>query len=288
MIVRGTLTLALAGAILAVPAAAQARPQVGWVKADRYAKQKRRPTLYYPGGLLDGRNRTVFCVETDKAPGTRITFGFRGRGKINQVKIVTGDATNSGSFRRSARVKTLVIHELGYVREIRLQDSASTQTVKLNPPLAGETVTVEIKDVHGEGKLTCLSDLVFYSRGKALSGSWMGRGLKYSRTRTPLLGIWAAGPEGAPEKFLSLYLDGSFRWVFRPNDPDLKGKTLKGRWMAKGRKLTLKTGGKTLALKLRRKRVVDEFTDEPRVELELSGGGKAARHIVGRYYDSWL
>lgn len=285
MIVRRALTLLAA---LAVAAPAEARIGVGWVRADGPAHGVSR-SLHWPGNLLDANPKTVFCVGGGArgASGRAFTIGFRGKGRITELEITTGDTRTRRRFAAHNRVKTLVLHEGDYKRELTLDDVAKPQTVKLSPPIRSDQVTFEITAVYGHSKTTCLADVVFRSGRHPLSGRWMARYLRYHRSTARVLGVWAAGPKGAPERFLSLYLDGTFRWAYSPNDPDQRGAHLRGRWRVRGRRLVLEARGRRHAVHLRLKRSEDD-NGEPLREIVLGKARGLPKRLPGTYRDRWL
>ena len=283
MFVRGhvgrRLLLVLLAAGLSLPAQGGRRGSIGFVKADPYAKSGRRPTLYHPGNLFDGRIQTAFCVERE-APRRRILIGLKGGPRVTALRITNGDQRSPSFFERHARVAKLVVRDAEYERVIELPDGRETLTVKLDPPVRSEWMELRIEKTHGDGPLVCLSDVLPLRAGHVLPGT---ERLKYNRAKERLLGAWAAGPRGAPEKFLTFYADGSFRWVYAPNDPDIRGRTLSGRWAAKGRRLEIRLHGKTLRLRWKRRTVRDE-ADEAMTQLELSGQGP----LADTYRDRWI
>ena len=59
------------------------------------------------------------------------------------------------------------------------------------------------------------------------------------------LGTWFGGYEGAPDKFLSFFFDGTYRFSVEPYDkPDQKEKVFTGEYDVSGSRLTLEIPGK--------------------------------------------
>jgi hypothetical protein len=119
--------------------------------------------------------------------------------------------------------------------------------VPISPPLVGARFTLEVLDQYPSedpDAPVCITDIVFYSEGKPLNGSWLTQKLKYDKGRAQLMGTWFAGPEGAPDHYLSFYFDGSFQYSFEPYDPALKHKAFHGEYDASGSRLTLDVPGK--------------------------------------------
>ncbi len=240
---------------LFVPAAASAQAQIGYAQATGYFKKDTRPTLYQPLHLLDGREATAWCTPTADPLDEQLTFGFKGPATIDEVRIYTGNGFDENSFTEFSRAKKLVIKGPTGAQTLTLADQRGQQAVALNPPLSGQQFTIEVLDQYGAEDLeapVCLTDIVFYSGGKALNGPWLTRHLKYDRAQAPLLGTWFAGSEGAPDRYLSFYFDGTWRFVYEPFDPMQTGAEHGGEYDAGGARLTVEQAKGKTALKLRR------------------------------------
>ncbi|HZH03029.1 MAG TPA: hypothetical protein VEY30_04530, partial [Myxococcaceae bacterium] len=90
----------------------------------------------------------------------------------------------------------------------------------------------------------CLTDLVFYSEGKPLNGPWLTPKLKYDKSQAGVLGTWYGGYEGAPDRFLSFFFDGTYRFTYEPLDSSAKRRTFSGTYDVTGSRLTLEIPGK--------------------------------------------
>lgn len=263
---------------------------VGFARASSSFKSDRRPTLYQPLHLLDGRDATAWCAgaEGDGA-GETITVGFKGVATIDALKITTGDAKDEATWKVKNRVRKLVVREERFTREIILADRREPQTYKFDPPIEAERLFFEIAEAYrgsGDAAPTCLSDIVFVSRGKALNGSFLGERLGYDRGRSQLMNLWTAGPEGSPEKFLGLYYDGTFRFRYVPLDPDLRGAHHAGEYRLEGRRLLVKFAASAwIDARLKRERI---GRDDGRVvtRLVLKGEG-LPRELRDTFVDLW-
>jgi hypothetical protein len=85
----------------------------------------------------------------------------------------------------------------------------------------------------------CVSDVIFLAQGRALNGPWLMPQLKPAPRMAALLGTWFAGYEGAPDRFLSFYLDGTFRYVAEPFEDAAGRRNVKGRYSVGSTQLTL-------------------------------------------------
>jgi hypothetical protein len=236
---------------------------VGYAQAADYLDKDTRPQVYTPLNVLDGRDATVWCASDKQGTRALMTIGFKGVASVDEVRVYTGNGSSRDSFKSYARAKKVTVEGRNGARNFTLEDKRGLQTVPLNPPISGGWVTLEVVDTYpaSEPEIpVCLTDVVFYSGGKPLNGTKLAPRLKYDARQAPLLGTWFAGHEGAPDRFLSFYVDGTYRFVHEPvtDEP------------------TVLTGGFTtsstrLSLELPKKgRISVKFT---RAEAEGSAGG---------------
>lgn len=235
----------LAAVLLGLPAYAG---PVGYAQATGYFKKDSRPTLYQPLNLLDGRDKTAWCTTSSDPLNDHLIFGFKGSARIEEVRIVTGNQFDEATFKDFARAQKFELKGLRDGRKFTVADKRGMQSVPLNPPLEASRVTLEVLDVYASDDPempVCITDVIFISDGKPLNGPWMAPKLKYDKAMQPLLGTWFAGYEGAPDRFLSFYYDGTYRYSFEPFDQGRdKPKELAGSWDATPSRLTLEVPGK--------------------------------------------
>jgi hypothetical protein len=227
-------------------ASAQAAASTGYAHATGYFKKDSRPTLYQPLNLLDAREATAWCSATPDYLNDTITFGFKGLVKLDEVRIYTGNGFDKDTFQSFSRARKLRITGPERVHELQLSDERGLQAVTLNPPIEAEYVTLEVLDSFAPSDdpdvPTCLTDVIFYQSGRALSGRWMTPKLKYDKARANLLGTWFSGHEGAPDRSVSFFFDGTFRMVYEPYEG--RGRIYSGEYRAAGSRLTLEVPGK--------------------------------------------
>jgi|CXWL01.1.fsa_nt_gi hypothetical protein len=208
-----------------LPLAAAAGP-IGYAQASGYYKKDSRPTLYQPLNLLDGRDNTAWCSPTADPLNEVLSFGFNGPTRVDEVRISTGNNFDEGTFKEFARARKLVLKSGKQSQTIEINDERGGQGVVLRLPFTGERFTLEIVDQYpadDPDQPVCLTDVIFVLDGKALNGSWLLPKLKYDKQTLPLLGTWYAGFAGTPDRFLSFFIDGTFRYTFEPVD-DIRGK----------------------------------------------------------------
>jgi hypothetical protein len=223
-------------------------PPIGYAQASSYLKKDSRPTLYQPLNLLDGRELTAWCSSSGDLLADQLTFGFKDSATIDEVRIYTGNGFDDKTFREFARGKKFALKGPEGGQTFTVADTRGLQAVALQPPITGAQFTLEVLDVyHAEDPDTpvCITDIVFYSQGKPLNGAWLTQKLKYDRTRAPLLGTWFGGDEGAPDRFLAFFYDGTFRYLYEPYDPITNTRrSLTGNYTLMGDTLTLEMPGK--------------------------------------------
>lgn len=242
-------TTALCLAVVALPVAAAFAdpPQIGYASATGYLKQDSRPTLYQPLNLLDGREATAWCSTSADPLKDTLTFGFKGPVRIDEVRVYTGNGFDDATFKEFSRARKLLIKSPAGAQVVTVSDQRGQQAVQLKPALEGAQFTVEIQDLFPADDPeapVCVTDLVFYQDGKPLNGSWLTHQLKYDRAQAGLLGTWFAGSEGAPDKFLSFYFDGTWRFVYEPWGEPQNRKILEGDYDAAAARLALDAEGK--------------------------------------------
>ncbi|MBN1206581.1 MAG: hypothetical protein JXB05_16970 [Myxococcaceae bacterium] len=229
------LLLALAPRALAAP------PAVGYAQAEDYLEKDTRPGRYNPLNVLDGRDSTVWCAPEGDGARARMTIGFKGVARVDEVRIYTGNGSARETFKAYGRAKRIILEGKDSARSFTLEDKRGLQLVPLSPPVSGGWLTLEVVDTFPGSEPqapVCITDVIFYSGGKPLNGTKMAPRLKYDARTAPLLGTWFAGHEGAPDRFLSFYVDGTYRFVLEPLGEG-EPRVLTGGFTASGSRLAL-------------------------------------------------
>lgn len=206
------LFLASASGALAAP------PSVGYARAADYLEKDSHPERYHPLNVLDGRDTTVWCAPEGQG-SSPIIVGFKGVASVDEVRVYTGNGSDRASFKAYARAKKIALQGKDTARSFTVEDKRGSQTVPLNPPVSGGWLTLEVTETFPGSEPNapvCLTDIVFYSEGKPLNGTRLAPKLKYDARTAPLLGTWYGGLEGAPDRFLSFYVDGTYSFVHEP------------------------------------------------------------------------
>ncbi len=233
------LRLPLACLLLATAATAATTSPPGYAQAPSYLDKDGQPERYVPLHLLDGRDTTAWCA-SGEAPA-RVVIGFKDVVSVDEVRVYTGDGTERSAFKARARARKLTLTVVDASRGLTVEDKRGLQAVPLKTPLLGARFILEVVErfpgATGDAPV-CITDLVFYSGGKALNGTWLAPRMKYDARLAPLLGTWFGGLEGAPDRFLSFYVDGTYRFTREP----LEGggpSSVTGTYRVSGTRLTL-------------------------------------------------
>ncbi len=248
---------------------------IGYAQATGYFKKESRPTLYQPLNLLDAREATSWCTTGADPLNDQLTFGFKGSTRIDELRIYTGNGFDESTFHQFSRARKFVFRGPTGAQTFTVADQRGLQSVAVNPPLEGAQFTLEILDIfpaEDPDQPSCLTDVVFVSEGKPLNGSWLTSKLKYDKSQAPVLGTWFGGFEGAPDRFLSFYFDGTYRYAYEPIEGGTeKAKTLQGSYELSGTRMTLELPGKgKVSAQLHRE--VKELNGKKAVILRLEGG----------------
>ncbi len=241
--------LALAPALAALCAfPAFAGGGIGYAQATGYLKQDTRPTLYQPLNLLDARENTAWCSPSADPLNEQLFFGFKESAKIDEVRVYTGNGFSEQTFQEFARGKKFAIKGPAGAQAFTVADQRGFQAIALTPPIVGSEVIIEVLDQYpaeDPDASVCVTDFVFFSEGRALNGNWLSSKLKYDKHRAPFLGTWYAGYDGAPDRFLSFFFDGTYGYHFDPFDKDqAKEKSFQGSFEVSGARLSLEVPGK--------------------------------------------
>lgn len=263
-------SLLVAPLLLSTAASAASTVSPGYALAEDWLERKSQPERYVPLHLLDGRDTTAWCATgEDPAP---ITIGFKDAVTVDEVRVYTGDGTDRAAFKAHARARKFTLTSVDASRSLTVEDKRGLQAVRLSQPLPGARFILEIVDRFPGAKddaPVCITDVVFYSGGKALNGTWLASKLKYNARLAPLLGTWFGGLEGAPEGFLSFYWDGTYRYTREP----LEGggpTSVTGTYTLSGTRLSLEVP-KRGRVTLRLQKGGEEGTRSPEASLEVEG-----------------
>lgn len=238
--------------------------------ASSQLKSDTKPALYQALNVLDGNPATAWCEGVDgDGVGETIVVGFKGIGTIDEVRITTGEAKDAASFKAHGRVRQLDLKTDEKRHSFSVVDNTTPQSFKFDP-VETELLTLEVVEVapgEGDEKATCLADVIFLSKGKPINGTFLESKLRYDKGRTALMGRWYGGPEGARDKFLDFDFDGTYRYSFRPFDPEVKPVNFSGKYAFDGDRLRLEVPGKGWA----DVRTAPRATRDDAAVLELEG-----------------
>ncbi|RKH44865.1 discoidin domain-containing protein [Corallococcus sicarius] len=234
-------SLSVASLLLVSPSVLAAAPAApGYAQAEAYVDKDSRPERHAPLNLLDGRDTTAWCAEGEKP--TNIIIGFKDPVTLDEVRVYTGDGTSRDAFKAKGRVRKFTLTSVEASRSVTVQDKRGLQAVPLSQPLFGARFVLEVADRFPgtqEDAPVCLTDLILYSGGKPLNAPSLATRYKYDAKVAPLLGTWFGGHEGAPERFLSFFVDGTWRFSLEPLETREPTTVVTGTYTVSGQRVTL-------------------------------------------------
>jgi hypothetical protein len=254
-------TASLAFLLLAAPASAS--PSVGWVRASGQLDAS-IPPRYTPLNLLDGIPSTAWCSRNADSLSESLSFGFAEPVTLTRLDVSTGNAATVESFHAFSRVRKLLLRGPEATATLTLEDRLGVQTVQLEKPMRGKNFFLEVLDSYSaEDPLApvCLGDVLPFAGTVALAGKGLRNRLVYQPGRTEVLGLWYAGPEGAPDRTLTFFLDGTWRSL--PEGPSGKGKPSSGKWWTKAGAVWLTIPG------------MGKVEARPKVDVQKDANGRA-------------
>lgn len=196
---------------------------IGYAQATNYFKKDSRPTLYQPLNVLDGRDNTAWCTPNGDTLNDHLTFGFKGPEKIEEIRISTGNNFSPDTWNSFGRARKLELKGATKSKTLELKDERGMQSIIFDPPLEGTRFSLEVLDQYvpdDPDSPVCVTDVVFVSGGKPMNGSYLGSKLKYDKQTALVMGTWYAGYDEKPDRFLSFFFDGTFRFSFEPYDTE--------------------------------------------------------------------
>ncbi len=264
------MRLCCLGVFLLVAHAARAAPSVGWVRATGQLDSS-TPGQYTPLNLLDGQPSTVWCTRDADALSESLAFGFAEPVALTRLDVTTGNAASNETFHAFSRVRKLLLRGPDGTATLSVEDKLEAQTVQLAKPLHGKNFTLEVLDTYSaEDPLApaCLADVIPFAGATALAGPVLRTRLDYQPLKAAVLGLWYGGPEGAPDRTLTFFLDGS--WRSAPEGSG-KGKPSSGKWWTKTGQLWLTLPGAGKVQAQPQVNVSKDAAGKPLLTLSLQG-----------------
>ena len=245
--------------------------------------QDEESTATYGYNAVDGKVGTAWCSGPDPIE-QRLLLGFVKPERITHVSVVPGGVEAGKLDRAHARARVLELNDGRQKRTVVLKDDAEAQEVTLEPPLNARQLAITVKEAFpGETRDSgvCIADVTLRDGPTVLTGEALAKVARaFPRAKLKLVGPWVDEPT-APERFLTLSLDGSFAWNHAPL-MDGEPVSLQGTWDLGAGKLTLKPRGvaKPVVLKVAFNRVEGRGGSFDQLELE---GADAPEKLPGHY-----
>ncbi len=225
---------------------------------------------------VDGKPTTAWCTGGDDPKGQMLILGFSKQETITHISVIPGAVGGDGLDKSHARVSELEINNGQEKRTIVLQDDVKPMELELQPPMHAWKVALVIKDIRpaeGGKHSACLAEVTLRSGGITLTGENVARQVRgMARNKLALTGPWVDEPS-APERYLTLAMDGTFSWVFEPLMEGTPTK-LQGEWDLANGRLLLKPKGapKAIPLRMEREKVAGRKGTVDQLTLEGEGG----------------
>lgn len=271
--------------LFAMAAPAFAEP-LAYVRTSSQKDRATAPSQYHALNLLDEDPATIWCEDASgMGEKEEVRFYFKGRTRID--RIVIAPAVASGRVIQEIRLSD----ETNNVR-VTLGDSKVDQ--QLSKPLVGTNIILTIQKVGPANKTStlgpdtaCLADVLLYERNELFGGKLTQEKLKYDPMREKILGRWAGEPFGAPEKYITFSLDGTWEWSFE-GLVDQKKEKLTGEYRFRGDRLLMRRGeaGRWNDMRFTYKRVAVDPNDysSPKHDYDLFALNEAMEEkIAGEY-----
>jgi len=238
VVMRGVLTLALLAMTLA-PSGAWA--DVMYARSNGDWKEQSDPGRYGALNVLDDDKSTAWCAY-GTGKGAEIQVVFSETVQIDRIKVVTGNQASQKTFADFDRVRQLEIVEGDMMHTVSLNDKFGSQMLKFDPVLESNRFTFKLKaGYRGKSKRhACLSDIVFYSNGRPLNGRYLKPHIRKQVKSMEFIDTWISGPEFARDRELIFGINGVYRFVHIPNDPQEQTQRRTGAWRVKGSDLEIK------------------------------------------------
>ena len=214
---------------------------LAYVRASSQHLRSEDGSRYHPLNLLDDDPATIWC---EGAPNL---------GEDQEIEIY---------FKKPTRIDRLVVGPTPrtgrLIQRVELSDGYNTVGVRLgdayveqafSPPMRGEKYVLRIVRVGGPNKtgaevsddVACLGDVLMYFKKRPFGGRLPPSTYRHNKYRDRILGNWNGGPLGAPEKFMTFALDGSWTWKYKPLMGG-KPKQMSGEYRFRGNRLLMRQG----------------------------------------------
>jgi hypothetical protein len=179
-----------------------------------------KPGRYSALNLLDGDKSTVWCSAGTGQDST-LVFQFSDDVRIDRVEIAMGNQSSMQAFTAYNRVRSLTVSYQDTSWPMELQDKPGRQTMNFEPSLNTDRVAIRLTAGYRgkQHRHTCISDVIFYSGRKALTGAKLKKSIRKARRSLEFMDTWVSGPQLNRTHLLVFGLDNKVRLQFVPHDP---------------------------------------------------------------------
>lgn len=274
------LTLTVIGADIA-----QAAEPLAYVRS---SSQHGKARVHHALNLLDDDPESIWCEgRAGLGEGEEIRFFFKRPQRIDRIVIAPSSKTGR-------HIEVVRVSDGTNTVQIPIGDAIVEQP--LRQPMRGKTYTVSIEQVGGKNAgaslaedVACLGDVLLYQGKQLFGGKMPANKLRYDKMRDQVLGRWSGEPLGAPEKFLTFALDGTWEWNFQPL-LDGKPERASGEYRFRGNRLLMRVGeaGRwtDMRFKYERRKVDSEEIGAPQGDYDLIVLNDALNDAIGGEYNN--
>lgn len=270
--------LVLGTLVAALPARAA---QVAFVEASSERGGSSEVTAWH---ATDGKNDVAWCSSPEDTRPT-LSFGFDEPVTVTHLGLVGGAYNGATLAKGTRRAQTVVVEDLSHQVELTFRGAPQMQVIEIKPPMKGKRITLFFRDAGddedgSDGDTSalppaplCVGEVLLKSKDVALTGAQVSSRLRtVSPAGRKLLHEWLDDPS-APQRILTFHVDGTFAYSYAPY---LEGKpvSMRGKWSAADRTITLEVGGKPYRLNSRL--TVIDGGEQRTTELVLEGSGPHA------------
>ncbi len=204
-------------------------------------QESSHPGRYSALNILDDDKSSAWCSR-GSGKGAEIHVVFSEQVMIDRIKVATGNQSSKKTFSDFNRVREMEIVEGDMMHTVSLKDKFGGQTLRFDPKLNTARLTFRLKGGYrGKSKRhACISDIVFYRGNMPLNGRYLKPHIRKRYKSKEFIDTWISGPEFARDRELVFGVNGVFKFIHVPNDPQEQTRHKTGRWRVKGRDLQVK------------------------------------------------
>ncbi len=248
--VKTSLTVLLLLASMATTATAA---EVMYARSSGDWKDQSAPGRYSAFNILDGDKKTVWC-SAGTGQDAWLEIQFDEPVVLDKLVITMGNQTNMSAFGAFNRIKKMHVSGGDMTVPVDLADKAGDQTINLDPVLETDRLLIRLKAGYRGSKQrhTCISDAIFYSGRRALSGKKIKKAIRKARSRREFIDAWVSGPQLNRTHLLVFGFNNRYRLQYVPHDPEQQAIRKSGQYKVTGGNPQIKIDRNWVPIKVKR------------------------------------